>query len=36
MQRRVLLFVLLVGASIAIPLAIMAEYVPDFNHDGEN
>ena len=35
MKRRVLLFVLLASASIAIPLAIMAEYVPDFNHDGK-
>ena len=35
MQRRIVLFAFLLSTSIAVPLIVLAENIPDFNRDGE-
>ena len=35
MRRRNVLFAILLGTSIAVPLIVLAENIPDFNRDGE-
>ena len=35
MQRRIVLFAFLLSTSIAIPLIVLAENIPDFNRDGD-